>query len=240
MRALNFANRNLKEIIRDPLSIVFSVFLPAFLLFVFQQFDIPNEAYNIENFTPGIIIFSFSFITLFTATLVAKDRTTAFLTRLIVSPMKTLDFVFGYIISVFPLILFQVVIFILIGVILGLKLSLSLIFAAVASLPLSVLFIALGVIIGSFTTEKSASGISSIVVQLVCFTSGMYFPLEMLGNGFAFICRFLPFNACVNIIKGIMNSDFNILNDILIVAVYTAAVLTLAYNVFKKEAVRNR
>ena len=75
------ANRNLKEIIRDPLSIIFAILLPLFLLFIFQQFEIPNEVYQIENFTPGIVVFSFSFITLFTAMLVAKDRGTSLLTR---------------------------------------------------------------------------------------------------------------------------------------------------------------
>ncbi|HCH28965.1 MAG TPA: ABC transporter permease, partial [Ruminococcaceae bacterium] len=70
MRTLNFAKRNFKEIIRDPLSIIFSVVLPLFLLWIFQQFKIPSENYKLQNFTPGIIVFGFSFITLFTATLV--------------------------------------------------------------------------------------------------------------------------------------------------------------------------
>ena len=77
MRTLTFAKRNFKEIIRDPLSIIFAILLPLFLLFIFGQFKIPNEIYNIENFTPGIIIFSLSFITMFTSTLVAKDRTSS-------------------------------------------------------------------------------------------------------------------------------------------------------------------
>ena len=77
MRILTFANRNFKEIIRDPLSIIFSIILPLFLLYIFKQFKIPNEVYNIENFTPGIIIFSLSFITMFTSLLVAKDRSTS-------------------------------------------------------------------------------------------------------------------------------------------------------------------
>lgn len=59
MRTLNFAKRNFKEIIRDPLSIIFAIVLPLFLLFIFQQFKIPNDAYKLENFTPGIMIFSF-------------------------------------------------------------------------------------------------------------------------------------------------------------------------------------
>ena len=97
MRTINFAKRNLKELIRDPLSIVFSIILPIFLLYIFQQFKIPNESYKLQNFTPGIIVFSLSFITMFVSILVAKDRTTSLLIRLGVSPMKPVEFIMGYI-----------------------------------------------------------------------------------------------------------------------------------------------
>lgn len=46
MRTLNFAKRNFKEIIRDPLSIIFAIILPLFLLFIFQQFKIPMMHIN--------------------------------------------------------------------------------------------------------------------------------------------------------------------------------------------------
>ena len=93
MRMLNFAKRNFKELVRDPLSLVFEIVLPIFLLFIFQQFNIPAENYKLENFTPSIILFGFSFITLFTATLIAKDRTSSFLIRLGTSPMKSSDYI---------------------------------------------------------------------------------------------------------------------------------------------------
>ena len=108
MRTLNFAKRNFKEIIRDPLSIIFAIVLPLFLLFIFQQFKIPNDAYKLENFTPGIMIFSFSFITLFTAMLISKDRTTSLLTRLGISPMKPIEYILGYMISFIPIILYKI------------------------------------------------------------------------------------------------------------------------------------
>ena len=82
MRTINFAKRNFKELVRDPLSLVFEILLPIFLLFIFQQFNIPSESFLLNNFTPGIIIFGFSFITLFTANLVAKDRESSLLIRL--------------------------------------------------------------------------------------------------------------------------------------------------------------
>ena len=111
MRMLNFAKRNFKELIRDPLSLIFEVLLPLLLLFIFQQINIPGEIYEIQNFVPGIIVFGFSFITLFTATLIAKDRDSSLLTRLGISPMKSSDFIIGYILSIIPIILLQDILF---------------------------------------------------------------------------------------------------------------------------------
>ena len=102
MRIINFAKRNFKEIARDPLSLIFAIILPLFLLFVFQQFNIPNESYKLENFTPGMVVFGFSFITLFTAMLISKDRTTSLLIRLGVSPMKSREYILGYMLSIIP------------------------------------------------------------------------------------------------------------------------------------------
>ena len=104
MRALNFAKRNFKELIRDPLSLIFEIALPLFLLFIFQQFNLPNDLFKINNFTPGIIVFGFAFITLFSATLIAKDRTSSLLIRLGTSPMKPKDYIIGYVLSIIPII----------------------------------------------------------------------------------------------------------------------------------------
>ena len=138
MRIFNLANRNFKEIIRDPLSIIFAIILPLFLLFIFQQFNIPAEIYKIENFTPGIIIFSLSFITLFTATLVAKDRSTSLLTRLGVSPIKPIEYVLGYALSVIPFVVIQNILFFIVAIFLGLKISVTIIYTILIVILISI------------------------------------------------------------------------------------------------------
>ncbi len=236
MRTLNFAGRNFKEIVRDPLSIIFAVLLPLFLLIVFQQFKIPSEVYSIENFTPGIIIFSFSFITLFTATLVAKDRSTSLITRLCASPMKTRDYIIGYLLSVLPVILFQIILFFIVAIILGLSFSFGVVLSVIVSIPISFLFILLGILLGCITTEKSASGVSSIVVQLVAFTSGMYFSSEMMGEGFALLCKLLPFSHCLNVVKGALNHSLSGLHSsVAVLILWTIAVAFGASLLFRKR-----
>ena len=237
MRTLNFAKRNFKEISRDPLSLIFAVILPLFLLFIFQQFNIPNESYKLENFTPGIVVFGFSFITLFTAMLISKDRTTSLLIRLGISPMKPVDYILGYIFSIIPIILIQNILFFILAICLGLSFSINIIWAILVSVVVAILFIAIGIIIGSISTEKASSGISSVVIQLVCFTSGMYFPKEMLGSVFGKVCEYLPFESCLAILKGVMNNDLGIIEprNIVVFGVYTIVVLALSVIVFKKK-----
>ena len=239
MRTLNFAKRNFKELIRDPLGLVFTIILPMFLLFIFQQFNIPSDEFKLENFTPGIIVFGFSFITLFTATLVARDRTTSLLIRLGISPMKSIDYILGYILAIVPIIITQNILFFVLAIIMGLKFSIYIIYAALITGIIAILFIAMGVLFGSLFTEKAASGISSVVVQFVCFTSGMYFPIELVGDTYKKICEFLPFESCVVIIKGILNNNLEIisLRNIIVFMVYTIVLFIIAIIIFKKKMI---
>ncbi len=236
MKTLNFASRNFKEIIRDPLSIIFAILLPLFLLFIFQQFNIPNSVYKIENFTPGIIIFSFSFVTLFTSSLVASDRSTSLLTRLCASPMKTIEYVLGYAISILPMIIIQNVLFFITAALLGLDMNINVIFTILITIPISILFIMLGILIGCITTEKSASGVSSVVVQLVAFTSGMYFSTEIVGKVFGFICDILPFKGSLEITKGFLNGNYSdLLIPTLTFVIYTIVITIVACLLLKRR-----
>lgn len=237
MRIITFAKRCFKEIIRDPLSFIFSLILPLFLLFIFQQFKIPNEVYTLNNFTPGIILFSFSFVTLFTATLVAKDRETSLLIRLGVSPMRPFEYILGYMLAVIPMVIVQNTLFFVLAFILGLSFSVSIIWTLLVSLLISLLFIFLGILIGSVTKVKSASGVSSVLVQLVCFTSGMYFSSDLVGDVFAKICSFLPFNSSLNIIRNTLNMKVISTRDIIIVLVYTFLILIISIYTFHKKMI---
>ena len=239
MRMINFAKRNFKELIRDPLSLIFEIALPLFLLFIFQQFNIEAENYRLENFTPSIILFGFSFITLFTATLIAKDRTSSFLIRLGTSPMKSSDYILGYILSLLPIVLIQNILFFLTAISMGLKLSISIIPTILVSMIISIFFISLGILIGSLVSEKGTGGLGSIIVQLVCFTSGMYFPKDSIGGTFEIICKSLPFEACLSIIQGTLHNNFSNLTlaHIMVFLIYFIAVILLSVIIFKKKMI---
>ena len=112
MRMLTFAKRNAKEILRDPLNLGFGLGFPLVLLMLLSalQRNIPVSLFEIDTLTPGITVFGLSFMTLFSATLVAKDRESAFLQRLYTTPLKGFEFIIGYMLPLLPIALAQTVI----------------------------------------------------------------------------------------------------------------------------------
>ena len=236
MRTLVFAKRNVKEIFRDPISIVFCIGLPLFLLVIFQQFNIPNEAYIISNFAPGIVVFSFTFITLFCGTLVSKDRTSSLLSRLFTSPLKPYQFILGYTISTVPLAALQSVLFLIVSLFFGLEFNFNLILTMLISIPISILFVGLGILIGCIFSDKQTPGISSVLVQIVTFTSGMWFDINMMNNAFKVLCDILPFRYAIDLARDFLMGDYsNILVPILILIGYIVGVYLLTTIVFNKK-----
>ena len=112
MKMLTFANRNAKEILRDPLTLFFGLGFPLVLLLLMSaiQANIPVELFEIQHLTPGITIFGLSFMTLFSATIIAKDRGSSLLQRLYTTPMRPSDFILGYTLPILPIALTQSVI----------------------------------------------------------------------------------------------------------------------------------
>ena len=80
MRMLTLASRNTKEILRDPLNLGFGLGFPLVLLFLLSaiQANVPVPLFEIQTITPGITVFGLSFMTLFSATIIAKDRAAPF------------------------------------------------------------------------------------------------------------------------------------------------------------------
>ena len=211
MRAVLFARRNLKEILREPLSYVFCLGVPIVLLCMFQiinHYTTQTYWFSTNSLAPGIMVFSYSFIMLYMALLVSKDRSTSFLTRLYISPMTHLDFVIGYalpgiILSFLQSVICFIAVFI-IGAFTGDVPAVgNSILCILSGIPAMIMFTALGIFFGALFSDKAAPGMSSIIISLGGLLSGAWMPLETMG-GFGRFCEFLPFYPAVLIGRGIM------------------------------------
>lgn len=199
-----FAGRTLREILRDPLSVVFCVGVPLVLLVAMYALFSPSAGwFALETLTPGIAVFSGTFTMLYMALLVSRDRSTSFLTRLFSSPMTDGDFVLGYALSGLLISAGQLVVCwgtaALTGLIAGETawLSLRILPALASALPIMLLFVFLGILFGALFSEKAAPGLSSVVISGSVFLSGAWTPIESLSDGFQRVCAWLPFYPSV-------------------------------------------
>ncbi len=212
MRIRSFCLRTAKEILRDPLTLVFGLGFPLVVLFLLSviQANIPVEMFVIERLAPGIVVFGLSFISLFTATLVAKDRETAFLQRLYTTPLKAGEFILGYALPVLPIASAQSAVCYLAAFCLGLTPSLSVLYAWLASIPVALLFISLGVLFGSLLSVKGASGIcGALLTNLSAWLSGIWFDLRLVGGAFEKIADLLPFVHAVELGRVVLSGGFS-------------------------------
>lgn len=239
MKCLTFAKRTAKEILRDPLTMVFGLGFPVVLLLLLSaiQANIPVPMFEIETLAPGMTVFGLSFMTLFSATLVAKDRESALLQRLYATPMTGWDFILGYMLPMLPIAFAQGVCCFLVGALLGLKLTANILLAALFVLPISLFFIAMGLLLGSLLNQKQVGGIcGALLTNLTAWFSGIWFDLDLVGGTFKKIANLLPFVHGVELEQAVAAGELAAaLPHLPWVLGYGLAALVLAVAVFFKK-----
>jgi len=207
MRMIAFSLRNTKEILRDPLNLFFGLGFPLVLLLLLSiiQANIPVPLFELQRLTPGITVFGLSFLSLFTATLIAKDRSSSLLQRLYTTPLTAVDFLFGYTLPMIPIAVLQCMICYGAALLMGLDATVSILYATAFIIPVSVLFIALGLLCGSTLTDKQVGGIcGALLTNLSAWLSGIWFDLDLIGGTFRKIAYTLPFVHAVELERAIL------------------------------------
>ena len=238
MRLLAFSRRNTQELIRDPLTVFFGAAFPLVLLGLMYAIgrNVPTKIFPIEELGPGVAVFGQSFLTLFSAMLISKDRTTALTQRLMASPMTGADFILGYALPLLPLAVLQSLICLLCAA--GMGLSLAHLPAAVAVLLVSAVFyIALGLLFGSILTDKQVGGIcGALLTNVSAWLSGIWFDVKLVGGAFTKIADALPFIHAVEAARAAAAGSYAALpGHMAVVCAYTAALLALAVWAFRKS-----
>ena len=239
MRMLTFSKRCLKEILRDPVNLFFGLGFPVVLLLLLSaiQANIPVELFAIESLAPGISVFGLSFITLFSATLVAKDRESSFLQRLYTTPLRPHEFIFGYMLPLVPISVMQSAVCYILAVILGMPITVNIVFAVLMMIPVSVLYISLGLLCGSLCGVKQAGGLcGGLFTNLSAWLSGVWFDLSLVGGAFEKLAHALPFVHAVELERAIISGEYSgIGTHVLTVIGYAAVTAVLAVTVFLKQ-----
>lgn len=242
MRLRIFANRVFKEIERDILSVFFGIGFPVVLLLLLWIINrnIPAEAemtlFQLCNLVPGITVFGLSFLALFGGMVVAKDRTSAFLARLFTTPMKSSDFILGYMLPLIPIALIQAVVCYALGLALGLAFTPYLFLALLCVLPTALVYIALGLIFGTLFNDKQVGSIcGALLTNISALLSNIWFDLSLVGSGVEAFASMLPFLHGVELCRAALRGDFSaMLPHLLNVCIWAGTLLLLAILLFRR------
>lgn len=236
MRMVTFAKRCAKEILRDPLNLAFGLGFPVVLLLLLSaiQANIPVELFEIARLTPGITVFGLSFMTLFSATLVARDRESSFLQRLYTTPLSAKDFILGYMLPIIPIAVVQGLVCYAVALILGMEITVNIVYAVLMLVPISIFYIALGLLCGSLFNVKQVGGIcGALLTNLSAWLSGVWFDIELMGDGFKQIANLLPFVHSVELERAMISgSSEGVLLHIFVILGYGLVLTVAAISVF--------
>ena len=239
MKSLALSTRTAKEILRDPINLFFGLGFPLILILLLStiQKNIPVSLFEIENLTPGITVFGLSFMSLFAAVIVSKDRESALLSRLYTTPLNSFDFIIGYILPLIPISILQSIICYIVAIPFGLKPSVGVIMALVGNILVSLFFISFGVLCGSSLSSKQVGGIcGALLTNLSAWLSGVWFDISLVGGVFKAIANALPFIHAVEMERALFSGNYEgIVIHILVVGIYTLAVTLLAILMFLRQ-----
>ncbi len=254
MKAMAFAARNVKELLRDIISYIFCLGLPIVMLVVMTliNLSIPQQegapkVFNIEKLTPAMAVFALTFLMLFVCIRVSSDRDGAFLTRLYASPMKGSDYILGYVIPFALTGIFQVIITYICGEVIslivdGASLNIGyMLLSVVLQIPSIVLFIGIGIIFGTLFNSKAAPGMCSAVVSAVAILGGIYMDIDAMGGGWKTVCSILPFYHSVNYARYSFVGDYcSMLIPLLICSGFALVLFTLSVIAFSMKMKSDR
>ena len=236
---LTFSKRIAKEIIRDPINLAFGIGFPLVLILLLSaiQANIPVELFEIQHLTPGITVFGLAFMTLFSATIIAKDRQSSLLQRLYTTPLRPVEFILGYILPMIPFAIIQCIICYAVASCLGLKLTINIVYAILFVLPIATLFIALGLLFGSILTDKQVGGIcGALLTNLTAWLSGIWFDLELVGGTFKKVAYGLPFVHAVELERLVVRGELEgVFTHLWWVLGYTLVILLVAILLFLRQ-----
>ena len=242
MRFVELAKRNFKETLRDPISTGLELGIPAGFLVIFWALgrSMGDESFlTTTMLVPGIAVFGFAFLLMFSAMMLSRDREGALLSRLLTAPLKPRDFILSYSLPYIPVVILQIALCFGIGALLGLELLGNAGIVFLVLLVMGICCVELGMILGLLFNVNQVSGVGSVIITLVALLGGIWIDIEAIGGVFYGVGNALPFAHAIDAARDAMiGAGFSsIATDFYWVLGYTAVFFALGIFLFRRRMV---
>jgi ABC-2 type transport system permease protein len=188
MRAIKaILTRNITKFTRDKLRLFFTLLMAGFFLFIFSfvMKSVPHMIDQPMNYLiSGIIIMTVFQTALNNSLNVLEDISSGFMKEILVAPIPRWQIAIGQIISAAVVAVFQGFMIIVMGLFLGLKLTIvHLMVMTGVMLLVGLIFSAMGIYLATLVKNSTTFQIMiSVLVMPLVFLSGAYIPTTVIPN----------------------------------------------------------
>lgn len=237
MRSLELAERNLKEMARDPLSLGLTIGLPVLMIVVLQGLEGVDPFYTPTVLAPGITLFAFVMLMFSSAMILSRDRESALFARLLTAPLRPSDFLAAYSLPYLAIAVVQTALVYAVAAAFGLDLRGSVALVVLVLAAMAVFYVALGLVLGALLDVAPLSGAYAAVLLVTVF-AGTWFDLSAIGGPIEAVQRFLPFVHALDAVRDVTTVGAgvgDVAGDLWWVVGYGAAGVVLALVVFRRR-----
>jgi ABC-2 type transport system permease protein len=164
---------------------------------------IKNETVNF--FAPGIAVFGLMILIATGSMIIAGDREKGFLARMLTTPARPWDFILGYSLPFIPVLIVSTLIYLGIGMALGLTIVGNLGHAFLIFFLIGLCSIGIAMIVGTLLKSESQSPICWVFIVPLAMISGAWFSVEGMPQAIKSIAGALPFIHAIDGSRSVIN-----------------------------------
>jgi len=244
-------SREFKKFIRERSRLVASVARPLLWLFIvgsgMSRLVPGGTGVPYTQFIfPGIIGMTILFSSVFSSISIIWDKEFGFMKEILVAPVSRLSIVLGKALSGTVVSTIQAVVILALFPLLGFKLGLLQIAAAVfVCASLSFCISAFGIVLASFyDSYESFSVIMNFIIMPMFFLSGAMYPVKLLPEILRIMAKINPLTYGIDAIKyillpadtGSMGPDFSIITSIAVILITSILFVLVSAKAFERKA----
>lgn len=213
MNCKGLLKRNVKECLRDPLTLTLGLAFPVFLLILFfiidKSVDMDIDMFSPATLTPGVVVFGFSTLMMSEGNLICSDRNSSLFSRFRTLPLRATDYMIAYTLPFLAMTFGQYVVTFALAFCFGLNWTPHVFTCVLLLFPVAVIFVSVGMLMGFTLNAGQLTGIGNGLITVIAILSGAWFPVEVVGGGFEIFATILPFYNAVTLSRQLLQGlDF--------------------------------
>jgi len=198
-----------------------------------------TEITEIDFIAPGIIIFGLLILIPTSARIIVHDKEKGFLSRLLTTPLRPVEFISGYSLCLVVIAIAQIIIFILVGWLLGMDIVGSIGLAFLIFLLTAVCSIGIGMVVASLSkSENQAEPLCWIFAMPLAMLSGCWFSVEMLPSYLRAVAYAFPFAHAIDASKAVITRGVGleaVSSDVLFLAGWAVVIFAIGVILFRRS-----